>query len=282
MFRAIPLLLFPMILYAVIADTSVVKLFVAGIVPGIIVGLALMGVAYWHAVRLGLPSEAAFHLANVWRSFREAGLALLLPVIILGGIFGGLARHLLLAGSRPRSPEELHRAVATAFSCELAEPERPLLLLISVLRYSFRRNPSFLEQVFDDKWRALTISARRLQTGTEILVSGRSFGHSPPRCIKGKPVERRGRKATGLQRGAMTAGLPAKRKLRFEEACRVFRSASRPRAVRGAEGVLHLARGAWRPRRSRWTWRSTSPGHPSPTVARPMLAAAPPTPEVAA
>ena len=80
----------PMILYAVIADTSVVKLFVAGIVPGVIGGLALMGVAYWHAHRMGLPSEAAFHMANVWRSFREAGLALLLPVIILGGIFGGV------------------------------------------------------------------------------------------------------------------------------------------------------------------------------------------------
>jgi C4-dicarboxylate transporter DctM subunit len=80
----------PMILYAVIADTSVVKLFVAGIVPGIIGGLSLMGVAYWHAHRLGLPSEGKFHLANVWRRFREAGLALLLPVIILGGIFGGV------------------------------------------------------------------------------------------------------------------------------------------------------------------------------------------------
>ncbi len=80
----------PMILYAVIADTSVVKLFVAGIVPGVLGGLLLMLVAYWHAWRLGLPSEAAFHLANVRKTFREAGLALLLPVIILGGIFGGV------------------------------------------------------------------------------------------------------------------------------------------------------------------------------------------------
>ena len=80
----------PMILYAVIADTSVVKLFVAGVVPGVVGGLMLMSVAYWHALRLGLPAEAAFRLREVRRRFREAGLALLLPVIILGGIFGGV------------------------------------------------------------------------------------------------------------------------------------------------------------------------------------------------
>ena len=50
----------PMILYAVMAETSVVQLFVAGIVPGIIGGFGLMGMAYWFARRYNLPREAAF------------------------------------------------------------------------------------------------------------------------------------------------------------------------------------------------------------------------------
>jgi C4-dicarboxylate transporter DctM subunit len=80
----------PMILYAVMADTSVVQLFVAGIVPGIIGGLGLMGMAYWFAVRYDYPIEESFRLARVWQTFKEAIWAFLLPVIILGGIFGGV------------------------------------------------------------------------------------------------------------------------------------------------------------------------------------------------
>ena len=80
----------PMILYAVIADTSVVQVFVAGIVPGILGGLGLMAVAYWFAVRYNYPVEEQFQLARVWTTFREAIWAFILPVIILGTIFGGI------------------------------------------------------------------------------------------------------------------------------------------------------------------------------------------------
>ncbi len=55
----------PMILYAVMAETSVVQLFVAGIVPGIIGGVGLMAMAYWMARRYNLPREAAFSWARV-------------------------------------------------------------------------------------------------------------------------------------------------------------------------------------------------------------------------
>ena len=79
----------PMILYAVMADASVVQLFVAGIIPGIIGGFLMMGVSYWYAVRYHWPVEEAFNLRNLWRTFKDAALAFLLPVIILGGIFGG-------------------------------------------------------------------------------------------------------------------------------------------------------------------------------------------------
>ena len=80
----------PMILYAVMAETSVVQLFVAGIVPGIIGGFGLMAMAYWFARRYDLPREEAFALKRVASTARDALWAFLLPIIILGGIFGGV------------------------------------------------------------------------------------------------------------------------------------------------------------------------------------------------
>jgi tripartite ATP-independent transporter DctM subunit len=80
----------PMILYGVMSNSSVVQLFVAGIIPGILGGLGMMGVSYWMARRQGWPVEEIFQLRRVWQTFKEAVWALLLPVIILGGIFGGL------------------------------------------------------------------------------------------------------------------------------------------------------------------------------------------------
>ncbi|TAL89080.1 MAG: TRAP transporter large permease [Candidimonas sp.] len=80
----------PMILYAVMAETSVVQMFVAGIVPGALGGLGLMGVATFLARRYNLPREEAFSIKRVSKTAREALWAFVLPIIILGGIFGGL------------------------------------------------------------------------------------------------------------------------------------------------------------------------------------------------
>ncbi|MEM7375313.1 MAG: TRAP transporter large permease [Bacteroidota bacterium] len=79
----------PMILYATLADVSVVKLFVAGILPGVIGGVAMMGLAYYFARKYNLPREAAFRLSRVKIALREAAWTLILPFVILGGIFGG-------------------------------------------------------------------------------------------------------------------------------------------------------------------------------------------------
>jgi C4-dicarboxylate transporter, DctM subunit len=80
----------PMILYAVMADTSVVQLFVAGIIPGVLAGLGLMALSYWYARRYNYPVEEVFQWKKVKSTFKDAAWAFLLPIIILGGIFGGV------------------------------------------------------------------------------------------------------------------------------------------------------------------------------------------------
>lgn len=79
----------PMIIYGVMSGSSIVELFVAGIVPGVMGGLLMMLVAYFLARRHDFPREQTFRAERVWTSFREAGWALILPLIILGGIFSG-------------------------------------------------------------------------------------------------------------------------------------------------------------------------------------------------
>src|SRR5438094_2257350 len=80
----------PMILYAAMADTSVVTMFVGGVVPGVLGGLLMMVIAYRFARVYNLPVEEKFQLRRVWAAFKEASWSLILPALILGGIFGGV------------------------------------------------------------------------------------------------------------------------------------------------------------------------------------------------
>jgi tripartite ATP-independent transporter DctM subunit len=88
----------PMILYAISAGTSIEQLFIAGFIPGVIGGLLLMVVCYVFARKYDFPVEEAFGLANLKKTFIDAIPTLLLPIIILGGIFSGLATATEAAG----------------------------------------------------------------------------------------------------------------------------------------------------------------------------------------
>ena len=88
----------PMILYASSANTSVEQLFVAGFVPGFLGGFGLMLVAYIFARKYNFPVEEAFNLKRLRVTFIEALPTFLLPIIILGGIFGGFVTATEAAG----------------------------------------------------------------------------------------------------------------------------------------------------------------------------------------
>ena len=88
----------PMILYATSAGTSVEQLFVAGIIPGLLGAFGLMGMAYYFARRYNFPKEDAFEFRRLWATLIDALPAFTLPVIILGGIFGGFVTATEAAG----------------------------------------------------------------------------------------------------------------------------------------------------------------------------------------
>ncbi|MBB3329174.1 tripartite ATP-independent transporter DctM subunit [Halomonas campaniensis] len=80
----------PMIIYAVIAQQSVSKLFLNGFLPGLAMGLGLAAIAIVQAYRRNYPRGTAFSPATIWRTLKSASWGLMTPVIILGGIFSGV------------------------------------------------------------------------------------------------------------------------------------------------------------------------------------------------
>jgi len=82
----------PVIIYAMaVSGTSVGGLFAAGMIPGILIGLALMVASYFISVRRGYPKrEEKISTRDLLFAVKDAFLALMTPVIILGGIIGGV------------------------------------------------------------------------------------------------------------------------------------------------------------------------------------------------
>lgn len=82
----------PMVNYGIAGSVSISTLFAAGFGPGILVGVSLIIVAYFSAKKngYGLAAKTRFSWRNVAVSFKEAFFALLMPFIVLGGIYGGV------------------------------------------------------------------------------------------------------------------------------------------------------------------------------------------------
>lgn len=82
----------PFVLYGVIGGVSVGNMFLAGIIPGILIGVSLMITAYIISKKRGYKptGDTKFKFKDVLRATYDAKWALLIPVIILGGIYGGI------------------------------------------------------------------------------------------------------------------------------------------------------------------------------------------------
>lgn len=79
-----------LVIYAVITEVSVGRLFLGGILPGLIIAAALMLMVYFFQSDHDVPTQPRASLGEVGKSLKEAALPLLAPVIILGGIFAGV------------------------------------------------------------------------------------------------------------------------------------------------------------------------------------------------
>lgn len=79
-----------LILYGVIAEVSIAQMFAAGVIPSLLVAGLLTAAAYALALKNDWPREDSFSLRTVAKGGRQAALPMVIPVIILGGILGGV------------------------------------------------------------------------------------------------------------------------------------------------------------------------------------------------
>jgi tripartite ATP-independent transporter DctM subunit len=80
----------PMILYASIAEESIGRLFLGGFIPGVLIGIMLMGLIYFISRKRNYSRSKRGSISEIWIAFKRAFLPLLTPVIIVGGIFSGI------------------------------------------------------------------------------------------------------------------------------------------------------------------------------------------------
>lgn len=80
----------PMVIYGTIAQVSVGRLFLGGLIPGILMGLSMMGVCYVRAIQRNYPKSPPITLKEFFSSLKEAISGLLAPAILLGGIYTGV------------------------------------------------------------------------------------------------------------------------------------------------------------------------------------------------
>jgi C4-dicarboxylate transporter DctM subunit len=80
----------PMVLYALVMNVSVGKLFIAGILPGLLIALLLIAYSYILATRHNWKTPVTYAKGERWRLIRSASWGIAMPIIILGGIYTGI------------------------------------------------------------------------------------------------------------------------------------------------------------------------------------------------
>ncbi|NRA19239.1 MAG: TRAP transporter large permease [Oceanospirillaceae bacterium] len=80
----------PLVIYGVMASVSIGQLFVAGIVPGLMMAFSLSVMVWWIARKRNYPTDVAFRISTICSRFKQAFLPLMTPVIIVGGIVTGV------------------------------------------------------------------------------------------------------------------------------------------------------------------------------------------------
>jgi tripartite ATP-independent transporter DctM subunit len=117
----------PLVLYALISDTSVGYLFLGGVIPGLLLGIVQSGLIVFTAKRRNFPVEEAVPLRDMPRITGQAFPALMMPVILLGCLYGGIttpteaaavaAAYALLVSAllyRSVRPKDVYHSLATS------------------------------------------------------------------------------------------------------------------------------------------------------------------------
>src|SRR6187549_73721 len=79
-----------MVIYAVATNTSVGQLFMAGVIPGLVLATLLGLTTWWRARKFGYPRLQKASWAERWRTFKESIWGLLLVIVVIGGIYSGI------------------------------------------------------------------------------------------------------------------------------------------------------------------------------------------------